>query len=341
MWALRKLEAAPGATVTDLPLPELRAGEVTVRVRTASICGTDLHLMRWNAWAERRVHPPLTLGHECAGEVVAVGDGVTTLRPGDRVALESHVVCHACAACRNGQGHACAGVRILGVDRDGVFAERVNLPAENCWPLPDSVPIELASLMEPFGNAVHTALAVPLCGAAVLVTGLGFTGLCACAVAVAAGARRVVAVEPVPERRQLARQIGVEALDPRQDGFGERLAAALGPDGADSALEMSGSPSAIATCVAATRPGGDVAMLGLPAEPVALNLSDGVIMRGLTLHGVTGRRLWQTWRTAAALVGSGRVDLEPFVAARLPLSEWQAAFREAGSGHGKVILEVA
>jgi threonine 3-dehydrogenase len=342
MRAVRKERAGAGAALTERPVPEPGPGEVRVRVAAASVCGTDVSVWRWNAWAERRVAVPLTLGHECAGRIDVVGAGVTSVREGQRVAIETHVVCGACPACRSGDAHACAAVRILGLDRDGAFADYLVVPAANAWPLPEKVPWHVAPLLESFGNAVHTALAQPLTARTVLVTGAGPTGLGATAVARAAGAAAVVVVEGSPERRALALRLGADAVLDPGEATAEAVRAAAGEaSGLDVALEMSGSAEALRLCVGAVRSAGRVSVLGLASAPVALDWAEGVVMRGLTLYGVTGRRLWQTWQDATRLIASGRVDLTPLITHRFPLERVEDAVATAAGGHaGKVLVSI-
>lgn len=343
MRAVRKERAEPGAVEVEVPVPEPGPGEVRLRVAAASICGTDVSVVHWNAWAERRVRPPLTLGHECAGYVDALGAGVRGLREGDRVAVETHVVCGVCAACRTGDAHACTSVRILGLDRDGAFADYLVVPAANAFPLPDDVPWTVAPLLESFGNAVHTALAQPLTARTVLVTGAGPTGLGATAVAHAAGAAAVVVVEGSRERRALALRMGADrVLDPSEATVAAVRTAAGDADGFDVALEMSGSADALRLCIGAVRSAGRISVLGLSPEPVAVDWSEAVVMRGVTIAGVTGRRLWQTWRDATRLVGRGRVDLGPLVTHRFTLDHLPEAIEAAAGGHaGKVLVGIA
>jgi len=342
MRALRKTGPTAGAELLMVPVPEAGPGEIRVKVARASICGTDLHVWQWNAWAQERVRPPLTLGHECAGTVDAVGAGVRGIEVGERVALETHVTCGRCVPCRTGQAHACTRVQILGVDRDGVFADYVVVPAQNAFPVPPGVAFDHASLLEPFGNAVHTALAQPLTARTVLVLGLGPTGLGAVATARAAGAALVVGVDPVAERRTLARRMGAAAVfDAGEPDLTARLAELAGEDGFDVVLEMSGSAQALANGLDVIRHGGDLALLGLPDRPVSLDLAERVIMPGLTVRGITGRRLWDTWYASSRLVATGLVDLGAMVTHRFPLERMDEAFAAAKSGQsGKVLIEV-
>ncbi len=343
MRAVRKERSGPAASLVEARIPEPGPGEVRIRLSAASICGTDVSVWRWNAWAERRVRPPLVLGHECAGHVDALGAGVASLRAGDRVAIETHVVCGVCAACRSGDGHACTAVRILGLDRDGAFADYLVVPAQNAWPLPAGVAWEVAPLLESFGNAVHTALAQPLTARSVLITGAGPTGLGATAVARAAGAAAVVVVEGSADRRALALRMGADrVLDPAAATPQAVRAAAGEAAGFDVALEMSGSADALRLCIDAVRSAGRVSVLGLGATNAVVDWAEGVVMRGLTIYGVTGRRLWQTWQDATRLVARGRVDLRPLVTHRFPLERIAEAVETAAGGHaGKVLVSIA
>lgn len=343
MRAIRKERAGAGAALAEIPRPDPAPGEVRIRLTAASVCGTDVSVWRWNAWAERRVSPPLTAGHECAGIVDAVGAGVDDALLGRRVAVETHIVCGACLACRTGDAHACTRVQILGIDRDGAWAEYLAIPAQNAWPLPDNVPWQVAPLLESFGNAVHTALAQPLTARTVLVTGAGPTGLGAVAVARAAGAAAVVVVEGSADRRALALRMGADAVFTPAQADVTRLRAQAGETaGFDVALEMSGSADALRLAVSAVRSGGNVAVLGLSAEPPSVDWSEGIVMRGLHVYGVTGRRLWQTWLDATRLVARGLVDLEPLITHRFPLEQIDRAVETAGGGHaGKVLVDIA
>jgi threonine 3-dehydrogenase len=343
MRAVRKERAGPGARLMEVARPQPGPGEVRIRVHTASICGTDVSVWRWNEWAARRVAVPLTLGHECAGTVEALGPGVEGLVVGQRVAVETHVVCGHCLACRTGDAHACARVRILGLDRDGAFADHLVVPQANAWPVPDGVPWHLAALLESFGNAVHTALSQPLTARTVLITGAGPTGLGATAVARAAGAAAVVVVEGSADRRALALRMGADqVLAPEAADVATVRAAAGEAQGFDVALEMSGSPQALALCVGAVRSAGRVLVLGLAPSAVAVDWSEGVVMRGVAIQGVTGRRLWQTWLDATRLVARGLVDLEPLATHRFALSDIDRAIETAAGGHaGKVLVRIA
>lgn len=340
MKAVVKTAPGPGAELRELHVPRPGPGEILVKVRAASICGTDYHIYRWDPWSAGRVRPPLVLGHEFCGEVAELGPGVGTLSVGDYVSAESHVVCGTCLQCLTGQAHVCRNTRILGVDRDGCFAEYVVIPAANAWRNPPGLPADVASMQEPLGNAVHTALHFPLVARTVAVVGCGPIGLAAVGIARAAGAARVLAAEVNPYRQALAARMGAHrVIDPSREDLAEALLAETGGLGVDVLLEMSGHPDAIRAGLRGTRSGGEVALLGLPSAPLELDLGGEVVMRGLTLQGITGRRLWQTWYQMRALLDSGVLDVTPVITHRLPLEEFRLGMELMARGEcGKVVL---
>ena len=340
MKAVVKAAAAPGAEIRDVPVPQSGPGEVLLRVLRAGVCGTDLHIWSWDRWSQGRLKPPVTLGHEFVGEIVERGAGVAGLAAGDRVACESHIVCHTCIACRTGNAHVCENTRILGVDVNGGFAEYVAVPAENAWRVPANVPIEVAAVMEPLGNAVHTAFAGPLSGCNLAVTGCGPIGLFAIGVARAAGAARVLASDVSPYRLDLARRMNADGVvDVSRESFGDRVRAVTGGRDLDGVLEMSGSPQAMRDGLAALRNGGRLSLLGLPKEPFELDWNRLVIFKGITLHGVIGRRLYDTWYRMDNLLSSGRLDIRPAITHIMPMERFEEAIQLLRSGQaGKVVL---
>jgi threonine 3-dehydrogenase len=339
MRALAKTAPGPGLELVDRPAPEAGPDEVLLRVDAASICGTDLHLFNWDEWAAENLVPPRILGHEIAGTVIATGPGVTRVREGDLVGVESHLVDWTCAQCRRGQVHLCRNLRVIGVHTDGGFAERVVIPETNAIESNGLDPAVVA-LQEPMGNAVHAAFVEPIEGRAVLITGCGPIGLCAVAIARAAGASVVIATDTEPFRLELARAMGAHhALDARNP---ETLAAihdATGGEGVDVVLEMSGAAPALDQALAAVTRGGSISLLGIFSAPVAVELSELVIMKGLRVHGIYGRRMYDTWERTQSLLRSGGLDVSPIITHRLPLDEWPAAFDLLASRHaGKVVL---
>jgi threonine 3-dehydrogenase len=340
MRAVRKLVSGPGFTKVDVPIPEFEPDEVLIEVRAASICGTDLHIYEWNPWAADHVVPPITVGHELTGVVVDRGANVTEAEIGQLVSVESHVICNSCAWCRTGQGHLCPNTQILGVHRDGAYAEYVAVPAQNAWPDPPGMPLSIASLQENFGNAVHTATIPNIAGRKVLVTGSGPVGVMTMAVAKALGARAVYATDVSDYRLDLAATMGADVtLNPLRDDVAERIAEITDGEGVDVLLEMSGASSALEAGFAALKPGGEAALLGLTSDAFPFDLDDNIIFKGATVYGVVGRRLWQTWLEMRGLIRSGSVDLAPVVTHRFALDDFTAAFELMQSGEcGKVVM---
>ncbi len=340
MRALAKTEAGPGFQMIEAPIPEIRSHEVLVKVKATSICGTDLHIFHWNPWAAERVKPPFIVGHECAGEVVQIGKEVTAVKEGDLVSLESHVICGVCDMCRTGQGHLCRNTRILGVDRDGVFAEYVAVPEINAWPDPPGTPPEIATLQENFGNAVHTAFAADVRSKNVLVTGCGPVGIMTIAVARAIGARAIFATDISNYRLEMAKRMGADHVFNAQDvNVVEAVREASNGEDVDVLLEMSGSPSALKDGFELLKPGGEAALLGLQGRPIEFDLENLVIFKGITVHGVIGRKLWETWFQGQGLLRSGSVNLAPLVTHKFPLEKFEEAFALMESGQcGKVVM---
>jgi threonine 3-dehydrogenase len=337
MLALVKANAAPGASLREVPVPTPGPGEVLVRVLAASVCGTDVHIERWDAWAQEHVRPPLIFGHEMAGVVVAHGPGAGRVPLGELVAAETHLVDGTCYQCRTGRAHICQRLRILGVHAPGSFAQYAVIPETNAW-VSEGLTPEVAALQEPLGNAVHAAFVDDIAGLDVVVTGCGPIGLMAVAVARLAGARHVFATDILPERLELARRMGADAVIDARDDVPARLRALTDGNGVDVVLEMSGSESAVHQGLAALTNGGRISLLGTHAQPVTLDLSEEVIFKGIRVHGITGRRMFETWYRTTALLEEG-LDLSPIITHRLPLAEYQQAFDLVAAGHaGKVVL---
>ena len=342
MQALVKPAAAPGMEMREVPMPSIGPDDVLIAVETASVCGTDLHIFHWDEWAQNRIKPPYIPGHEFSGTVAAVGERVTGVRPGDFVSAEMHVACGHCLQCRTGQAHVCQFVKILGVDADGAFADFVRIPATNVWKLDPSIPREWGSLFDPFGNAVHTVLSGPIAAQTVLVTGCGPIGLFSIAVAKACGAARVFAIEPNAQRRALAERMGADVLlDPADPDTERTIKRETGNNGVDVLLEMSGHPSAIRQGFRLLRNGGRASLLGLPSRPVELDLADAIIFKGATVHGINGRKMYETWLQAESLLRGGGIDLSPVITHRLPLAHFDQAMHLLESGEAsKILLQV-
>jgi threonine 3-dehydrogenase len=338
--ALVKETAGPGFKLKNVPEPTIRDDEVLIRVRCAGVCGTDVHIYEWDDWARGRVKPPIVVGHEFAGEVVAVGSLVRDVREGDRVTAEGHIVDGRCLLCRTGNAHVCPHTRIIGVDRDGCFAEYISMPAVNVWHLDDNVSFEVGGIHDPMGNAFHTALTAEIPGATVLVTGCGPIGLFAIAICNAAGASRIIASDVNDTRLRLARRMGADDVvkPPEAEAVVKRHTAGLG---VDVVLEMSGVPSAIHQAFALVRVGGRVQMLGIPAKPMEVSFATEVIFKGITIYGVVGRRMYDTWHQMTRFLRSGEFDPTPVITHRFPLEQADEAIHAIKSGEaGKVIFEI-
>jgi len=339
MRALAKTRPGPGAELVERPALTPGPGEVLLRVDAASICGTDLHLFTWDDWAAENLVPPRVLGHEVAGTVIGLGSGVTRVREGDLVGVESHLFDWTCAQCRRGDMHLCRNLRVIGVHTDGGFAEQVVIPEANAIESNGLDPAVVA-LQEPMGNAVHAAFVEPIEGRSVLVTGCGPIGLCAVGIARAAGAALVIATDTEPYRLELARTMGAGlVLDAAAADTEERILAATGGDGVEVVLEMSGAASALDQALRVATRGGRISLLGIFGEPVPVELSELVIMKGLRVHGIFGRRIYDTWERTQSLLRSGSLDVGPIITHRLSLADWEQAFDLiAARNAGKVVL---
>ena len=340
MKALRKMRAGRGLSMETAPVPAIGPADVLVRVKTASICGTDLHIYGWDRWSQGRIKPPLTLGHEFCGVVESVGDEVTAVKAGDFVSAEMHVNCGHCHQCRLGEAHICQNLRIIGIDQDGAFAEFVKIPASNIWKLDAAIPEHYGAILDPLGNAVHTVLAGPIAGQTVLVTGCGPIGLMSIAVAKACGSSTEFATETNENRRAMAKKMGADVvLNPAAEDAVARILAETNGTGVDALLEMSGNPTAIQQGFKALRAGGRASLLGIPTENVPLDLVNDVIFKGATVQGIYGRRMYGTWVQMTALLKAGRLNLEPLFGEREPLEKFENAFAKLQGGlAGKILL---
>ncbi|MEO8469899.1 MAG: L-threonine 3-dehydrogenase [Chloroflexota bacterium] len=339
MRALVKTEAGPGLTLLDVPEPEIGINDVLVRVRKTGICGTDLHIESWDPWAAKNITAPLVVGHEFVGDIVRVGSNVADLTVGDLVSGEGHVVCGRCRHCLAGRRHLCANTIGLGVGRDGAFAEFVSLPMANVWHHWPGIDEEVAAIFDPFGNAVHTALAFPVLGEDVLVSGAGPIGLMAIAVARHAGARHIVVSEPNAYRRGLAERMGATiAVDPRERDLHDVQTELGMVEGFDVAMEMSGNAVALRTAISTMAHGGAVAILGIPTAEISIDINE-IVFNQLTLRGIYGREMYETWYKMTVMLQSGLV-IKPAITHRFSFIEHVDAFAAARSGDsGKVIMD--
>jgi len=339
MMAVMKPQAKPGVEIRDVAIPQIGLTDVLVKVKVASICGTDLHIYNWDRWAQGRIRPPLIPGHEFCGEVVAYGNEVTSVKEGDFVSAEMHVACGKCLQCRTGEAHICQFVKIIGVDADGAFAEYVRIPESNIWKLDPAIPQEYASILDPLGNAVHTVLAGEIAAKTVAVTGCGPIGLFSIAVARAVGASTVFAIEVNQYRRRIAQQMKADfVLDPSNDDVTKIVMEQTGGLGVDVVLEMAGHPTAIRTAFDVVRRGGRISLLGLTSKPISLNFSEDIIFKGITIQGINGRRMYQTWYQMTALLKSGKLDLHPVITDRMSMADFSKGIERLTSGEASKIL---
>jgi threonine 3-dehydrogenase len=339
MRALSKTRPERGAELIERPIPTPGPGEVLLKIEAASICGTDYHLYRWDAWAQENLTPPIVLGHELAGRVAASGPEVSRVRDGDLVGVESHLVDWTCRQCQGGNAHLCRNLRVIGAHVDGGFAEYVVIPEANAIESNGLDPAVVA-LQEPMGNAVHAAFVEPIEGRTVAITGCGPIGLCSVGIAQAAGAALVIATDTEAYRLDLARRMGADlVLDARASDTVDRIREATGGDGVDVVLEMSGAQVALEQALAFITRGGRISLLGIFPEPVPLDVSNKVIEQGIRLHGIFGRRIYDTWERTQELLRSGALDVSPIITHRFDLADWERGFELIASRHaGKVVL---
>lgn len=343
MFAIRKTAAAPGLTwVSDLPTPAIGPGEVLIAVTHAGICGTDRHIYEWDEWAQGRVRLGVTVGHEFVGRVVDVGSIVNRVKPGQRVSGEGHIGCGECEPCRTGRAHICERVEVIGIERDGTFAQYLVLPEDNVWVVDDAIPDHVAAVMDPLGNAMHTVMTADVSGRTVLVTGAGVIGLMAIAIAKRAGARQVIAVDIEPGHLRLATEMGaqhvLDATDP--DWWKQARAVTPKAQGPEVWLEMSGSAQAIDAGFRALRNGGTVALLGLPRSPVTIDLGAHIIFKGAKVLGISGRKMYETWYQMEGFLSGAGLEIESLVTHRFPVDQFEDAFALLSTGTAvKVLLE--
>ena len=338
MKALVKANAAPGLSIEDIPEPQISINDVLIRVHRTGICGTDVHIYDWDEWARQTIPVPMAIGHEFVGEIVAVGSNVIDFHPGELVSGEGHVVCGRCRNCMAGRRHLCAHTSGVGVNRPGCFAEFISLPMTNIWRHDPQVDRDVAAIFDPFGNAVHTALAFEVLGEDVLITGAGPIGIMAAAVVRHAGARYVVITDVNEYRLDLARKVGVNlALNVKQTSIAEAQATLGMSEGFDVGLEMSGNASAFRDLIHNLSHGAKIAMLGIPTEEIAINWRE-VIFNMLTIKGIYGREMYETWYKMTVLLQSG-LDIRPVITHRFSYRDFEEGFRVMRSGQsGKVIL---
>lgn len=338
MKALVKRESKPGLWLEDVPEPTIGINDVLIRVDRTGICGTDLHIYNWDAWAQKTIPVPMVVGHEFVGEIVEVGSNVSDFHPGEIVSGEGHVVCGRCRNCLAGRRHLCAHTEGVGVNRPGAFAEYISLPMANVWHQHDSIDADVASIFDPFGNAVHSALSFPVLGEDVLITGAGPIGCMAAAVCQYAGARYVVVTDVNPYRLELAKKMGATlAINPQEKSLHDVQKELDMHEGFDVGLEMSGNPHAFRDLLDNMCHGGKIALLGIPGEDMAIDWNT-VIFNMLTIKGIYGREMYETWYKMTVMLQGG-LDISPVITHRFDHTEFEEGFEIMNSGQsGKIIL---
>ncbi len=339
MKALVKEKSAPGVVIKNIDIPQPGPNDVLVKVLAASICGTDLHIYKWDQWAASRMKPPVVIGHEMSGIIVKVGSAVKNWHKGDYVSLECHKICEQCYQCRTGQAHICRDYTILGVDFDGCFAEYARVPEANLWRNDQGIPPEVACLQDPVGNAVMAAASTDITGKNLLITGCGAIGLFAVGVAKVLGAYKIIAVDINDYRLEIARQMGAShIINPLKHNIVEEVLMDTKGDGIDIVVEMSGNKQSLQDGLKTLKNGGRLALLGLPEEKICLDLTNEIIFKGVTLAGITGRKIFETWYKTSALL-NGILDVSPVITHQFKLEQYEEAFTIMQSGQcGKIIL---
>jgi len=341
MMAVIKETRAPGFTIVEKDVPDtLGPNDVFIKVLATSICGTDVHIYKWDRWSQGRIKPPLTVGHEFSGRVLKVGSLVKKVKVGDIVSAETHIVCHTCEFCRRGEFHICKNTKIIGVDTDGCFAEYARMPAENLIVNKVKIDPKYLSIQEPLGNAVHTMLHFDITGKTVAVVGCGPIGMMGVNIAKVVGASKIIAIEINDYRIKLAKELGADVvINPLKENVIERVLEETGGMGVDVVTEFSGHKSAIEAAFKYIKPGGKMSMLGITPDNIEIDLSNDVVFKGITIYGVVGRILFGTWHQVTGLVESGKLDLEKIVTHVFPLSQVDEAVQIMASGNsGKVVL---
>lgn len=340
MKAIVKDKCGAGAVLKEVNIPQINPDDVLIEVQATSICGTDLHIYNWDNWAANRIDPPLVIGHEIAGKIVEVGGRVEGWDVGDYVSIECHKICGRCYQCRTGQAHLCHDYSILGVDFDGVFADYARVPATNLWRNKVTLPPEVASLQDPIGNAVLTTLSQDISTKTVAVMGCGSIGLFSVGIAAAAGAEKVYAIDVNDYRLGIAKKMGAYmTINSRDTDVIDVIMEDTYNEGVDVFLEMSGNETALVNGLKFIKNGGNVALLSVYPNKVSLDLSNDVVFQGLTIRGITGRRMWDTWYKTAALLNSGQLDVSHVITHKFPMERFEEGFMAMNSGEsGKVIL---
>jgi len=341
MRAIQKVRREPGLDLVDVPIPSIRPDEVLLKVSATALCGSDVHFYNWDEFAQKRISPPITLGHEFCGEIVEVGSQVLDHRAGDYITADSHIVCGKCEICRMGLQHICQNLKIFGNDVAGSFAQYVAVPQTSIWPLSRDVPAEIGAIMEPLGGATQGVLIEPVTAASVVIFGDGPIALFAAGVARAAGARKVSLIGKVPSRLEIARRMGAQATYTPEDDPVRQILDETHGIGVDVVIEMAGAPQSVKSAFEVVRKGGRVTTFGLTPKPIEFDLNFAVTLRQVTVRGVAGRHMWDTWKQLDGLLASGRLDPTPVITHRIPLEDCEKGFELMTTGSrdtGKIVM---
>ena len=343
MKVIRKHGSSRGMEIGIAEIPEPGPDEVVIKVKLVGICGTDLHIYQWDQWSQNRIKPPVVIGHEFVGEVYEVGSNITHLTKGERVSAEGHITCGYCRYCKDGRGHICQDVKIIGIDRDGCFSEFVCVPVSNIWSVHPEIPDRYAALFDPIGNAMHTVMAQPVSMKTVLITGAGSIGLFAIPIAKANGAEKVIVVEPNAFKREIALKVGADlVLDSAEEDVPSKILNYTDGLGPDVLLEMSGNSNALRMGLNLLGNGGHVSLLGIPAKEIPLNLAEEVIFKGITIHGITGRKMYETWYQCQSFLLKNGESINPIITHTLPFDRLEEGFNLMETNQAaKVLIEVA
>jgi threonine 3-dehydrogenase len=344
MRSVSKAKEGRGISLTTSNIPKVHPGEALIKVKTAGICGTDLHIFKWDEWSQKRIKTPLIIGHEFVGEICELGSeskgrGLTV---GQRVSAEGHITCGHCKYCRTGLGHICKDVEIIGVDRDGCFAEYISIPISNIWPVHDSIPDKYAAVFDPLGNAMHTVMSQDISSKTVLITGAGSIGLFAIPIAIMNGASKVIVIEPSDYKKDIALKLGADVVfNPNEADLKENIIELTDGLGPDVLLEMSGNKGSIKLGLEVLSNGGTASLLGIPAGEMPFNLAETVIFKGITIHGITGRRMFDTWYQCDNFLQRNGNLIDPIVTHTLDLNEVEKGFELMEQNKAvKVLLEI-
>ena len=342
MRTIKKLHSEPGLWMQDdVAVPSYGPNDVLIEITHAGICGTDRHIYEWDPWSQSRIPIGITTGHEFVGSIVAVGDECTKFQIGDRVSGEGHIYCGNCRPCRTGNAHICTECEIIGIDRDGCFARYMAFPEKNVWPVHADIPDKVAAVFDPLGNAVHTVMTAGVSGKNVLITGVGIIGLMAVTVARAAGASKIFVTDIDSHRLEVAKEIGADHAFHATDDWIPQVQELTDGLGADVLLEMSGNPTGIRQGFAAMAGGGTAALLGIPGQPIEIDLAQEIIFKGATVHGINGRRIFETWYQMEAFLLSGRLQLNPIITHVLPMDQFERGIEMMQKGEAiKVVLQI-